>query len=438
MINSIEYISGALLTSVVNIYISSVFVKIKLDWKKLRLYFSLLFYTVVLLLTYSNTNMFVKVIINYLGLVVGNQVVFEKKINKTAVVTLITFGIVALSEILYTVLIVGIMHVDVELLKKTYFVSLATNIGISLISILLIHIPIVKLFFTEKVSNIDTKKGSPTILLSILTITFLSLVVYYIYFSASLIYTLIISTTLILIFLFIIFKLINEMNESIKKQVKYEITAKSLKDYEEMLSIQYKRNHENDNNLISIKGLIDKNNNDAVGFIESIIKDKRNDDQYLMLKVSSIPTGGLQGLIYQKLLVMKSKMIDINVEVSKELNGINFDNLCVNKIKDICMIVGIFLDNSIQAIDNCDKKMIGIYLYIEEDQLIIMISNNYENNFDIHQLDKAGYTTKSDGHGYGLSLVNDILKKDADFINTRMINGDIFSQILKVKIGNNC
>lgn len=435
MLNT-EYIMGAVIISIANIYISSYLLGRKINFKDKNLYISIIIYTTILLLTYSSTQQFFKVIINYFGLLVSTQLLFCEKMNKTAIVTLITFILVAVSEILYTTFIVEVTNVNQEILKSSYFVSLSTNFAISFFSIIILKIIPIKRYILDKYIHINSQNQQSPFILSILTLIFLSLVIYYIYFSTELFLTLIISITLILIFLFIFFKLINEMNENFKIQVEYDTAVKNLKNYEKMLSIQYMRNHENNNNLISIRGLIKKDNKDAINFINSILKDKKDkdDDQSLILKVSNIPTGGLQGLFYQKLLSMKHKGIQMNIEVSREIKKVKFNKFSSDKIKNVCTVVGVFLDNAIQAVENQRERMISIHIYQEINTLIIMISNNYENGLNIEEIDHEGYTTKSNGHGYGLSLVKKIISDNQDLINERAINGNIFSQVLKIAV----
>ena len=79
---------------------------------------------------------------------------------------------------------------------------------------------------------------------------------------------------------------------------------------------------------------------------------------------------------------------------------------------------------------------IMISLYVDDGNLIIDISNKFNGKIELDRLDDEGYTTKSDGHGYGLSLVKKILSETDKFENERSIRKDIFKQTIKVKIKN--
>ena len=61
------------------------------------------------------------------------------------------------------------------------------------------------------------------------------------------------------------------------------------------------------------------------------------------------------------------------------------------------------------------------------------LSNNYKDKINISEVDMKGYTTKGFGHGYGLSLVKDILSKNDVLTQKRELNGIYFVQKLYIK-----
>ena len=101
---------------------------------------------------------------------------------------------------------------------------------------------------------------------------------------------------------------------------------------------------------------------------------------------------------------------------------------------DVCKIVGVFLDNAIEAVLELKQKHIKITLFTDGEYLNIEISNNFKGNIDLTSIDEKGYTSKSKGHGYGLTLVKEILSKNNKLKNERKINKNIFTQKLKIKL----
>ena len=50
------------------------------------------------------------------------------------------------------------------------------------------------------------------------------------------------------------------------------------------------------------------------------------------------------------------------------------------------------------------------------------------------KMDNPGYTTKENGHGYGLSLAREIIESNDRLSSEREIKDNIFKQILKIKM----
>ena len=118
--------------------------------------------------------------------------------------------------------------------------------------------------------------------------------------------------------------------------------------------------------------------------------------------------------------------------VVSKINNKTMKNISTKTTLNICQIIGVYLDNAIEAVDSLSKKEVMINIYME-DALIIEIINNINKTFDINKIDKQGYTTKSGSHGYGLTLVNNILKEDKSLLNEREISKNTFKQKLIIK-----
>ena len=62
------------------------------------------------------------------------------------------------------------------------------------------------------------------------------------------------------------------------------------------------------------------------------------------------------------------------------------------------------------------------------------LGKEFDGLIELDKIDEKKYTTKGEGHGYGLSLVKEIVNKSPKLKNIRMINDDVFIQILKIYI----
>lgn len=222
----------------------------------------------------------------------------------------------------------------------------------------------------------------------------------------------------------------------LKYRLKYnQIYNKLLKKLQEaeIIMDKYKiSNHETKNQLLMIRNMLEKNSiNDTKKYIDKIIENDYQDDEALLIESAKIPSGGIRSLIYSKLIHMKNNNIKFNLEIDYKLR---FIELKEELILDICKIIGVFLDNAIEEILRIKKGVIEIKLYLFEERLNILISNTFENTIDLEKISNNRYTTKIGYRGYGLFIVKEIVRKNQNLENIRVIENHTFIQILKVNL----
>ena len=102
---------------------------------------------------------------------------------------------------------------------------------------------------------------------------------------------------------------------------------------------------------------------------------------------------------------------------------------------DICRIAGIIVDNAIEETVKFNKKEreIIISMYIDK-EFIVEVSNRIKDDFDLNKIYEKGYTSKSKGHGYGLSLLKKIVDENEKITNDIKIVNNVFTQIIKIKM----
>jgi len=243
----------------------------------------------------------------------------------------------------------------------------------------------------------------------------------------------IINTILSSIYLIIVFRVFSVENKYIKMTDKYNTTLSSLKEYEEILDKYKIMNHENKNELLMIRNMIIKSDKDVDKYIDKIIDMKIKDDEKLMYESSIIPSGGLRAVIYSKILLMKEKKIKSPLLVDKKVRGINLSELGDEYVLDLCKIVNIYLDNAIEATEGAKKREILIELYVDsKEQFNIAITNTYKGEIETEKINEKGYTTKGEGHGYGLALAEKILNKHKSMNNVRKVSKNTFKQIITI------
>ena len=223
------------------------------------------------------------------------------------------------------------------------------------------------------------------------------------------------------------------MHKYIKISNKYNTTLANLKEYEEILDKYKIMNHENKNDLLMIRNMIIKKEKDVDKYIDKLIEVKIKDDEKVMYETSIIPSGGLRATIYSKILMMKDNKINYKLHVDKGVRQVDLSGYSDEFVLDLCKVVSIFIDNAIEATCASKKREVLIQLFMDsEDKLNISIANTYKGSIDLSKIEMKGYTTKGEGHGYGLSLANELLSKHKFIRNTREIRKNTFVQNLVI------
>ncbi|WP_027628088.1 sensor histidine kinase [Ruminiclostridium cellobioparum] len=218
---------------------------------------------------------------------------------------------------------------------------------------------------------------------------------------------------------------------------KYEMKIEEEKQqafYNESLSlvIQDLRRfkHDQANHLTVISAMLKmKKFDQANSYISEIFN---TTESIVDTSVCDIKNAGLFGLISSKMDYAKKTGIKFNLQAIGEIDSI--PNV---KISELCEIIGIYLDNAIEAAAISGDKEVEMRLENKEESIDIVIDNSCSIIPNLESIRQDGYSTKGTNRGHGLSIVDKILSKYASISNT--INFDnksmIFTQILKIKKG---
>lgn len=416
------------------IYVGAHLFNYKIDYKKIKNLIIWLLLSVLMLINYYLINQNLRMIIVISLIYLTYKTLFNPKLKDNIVIVFLAQTNIMISEIIFLLILTIVKTTNVQILINLYSGTLFTNFMISIIAMLFIKIPIWRKIYTRiKNLNIHPNKYQITILLSILliSINFIFLSMYYKY---NLSYIIIVNSIISIIYLIINFRFLDAQSKYYKINSKYNTTLNSLKEYEEILDVYRVSSHENKNQLLTIRSMIVKKEKNIPEYIDKIIDNNIKDDEKLMFDTNAIPAGGLRAVIYSKLLVMKDKKIKFDLNVDRKVRTVELIDLGEDLILDVCKIIGVFLDNAIEAVSELKKKNISINLFADKDNLNIEISNNYKGEIDLTKIDEKGYTSKSNGHGYGLSLVKQIISKNKKLENERKISKNIFTQKLRIKI----
>ena len=431
---SLSNIIGGFINSFAHIYIWSKVLGETISFKSKKYWVIQIASALVLILNYLFVNDVIKII--FLIMIMSGLCYFlyKKSFLNSIVAAFISQAIIMFSELIFAIFITVILGMDANKIVFYFAGKLITNTSISALAMLISKSKLMIKFsktITKTTNNLKANEVFIIMIILLISINFIFLSIYYKY---SFIYVFIINGLISIFYLIICFKFLSAQNQYNKINDKYNNTLNSLKEYEEILDVYRVSNHENKNELLTIRNMVMKKDKNIPEYIDKIIDNKIKDDEKLMFDTNTIPAGGLRAVIYSKLLVMKDKKIKFDLNVDRKVRTVELIDLGEDLMLDICKIIGVFLDNAIEAVLELKQKHIKITLFTDEDCLNIEISNNFKGNIDLTSIDEKGYTSKSKGHGYGLTLVKEIISKNNKLKNERKINKNIFTQKLKIKI----
>lgn len=234
---------------------------------------------------------------------------------------------------------------------------------------------------------------------------------------------------LIIIMYALIVSITREMDLK-NKQVQFD----SLQDYTGSLEKLYTDmrafRHDYINILSSMIGYIENNDIDRLKkyFNEKILPlgAGMESNNYKLANLKNINNMEIKGVISSKLIRAQEMNIDVLLEVAEPIETISFD------IIDLCRVVGILLDNAIEAAIKCKKPSVKVALIKKDNSVLLVVINSICEEVILHKIYQKGYSTKGVNRGLGLYNLKQITGKYKDvWIDTSVENGE-FKQLVEI------
>lgn len=336
---------------------------------------------------------------------------------------------VTISEIIISLMLVTFGINSKEIVDNTFY-NLLANVLISILQIALVNIKFVKIIIEKEVLLFMKNKKLINQLYVFFIILYLILSKNGLEFMLKSNYYLnIIFLSVIILIVFVIFK--NESKYDRLKEENRQMLNYVTK-YEKIITAQGKANHEFKNQLMVIRGYAQMNSNKIIDYIDEIVKDSNKaGSSYLISQLNNFPDGGIKGLLYYKLSIMEDEKIKYSINVEKGVKS-SLKSLNIGDYKNITKILGVLLDNAIDASKKSKHKKINISVIKDNKNIVFKIYNTYKGKIDIEKVG-TGYTSKGKGHGYGLRLVKDIINENKVFDISHDLEDKYFVSSLYIK-----
>ena len=224
---------------------------------------------------------------------------------------------------------------------------------------------------------------------------------------------------------------------SFTRIVKLILTTKKLQseeEYNRSLRILHDSvrgfKHDFDNIVTTIGGYIKTNDMKGLkDYYNELEDDCQKVNNLYLLNPEVINNDGIYNLLTKKYQEAIQKGIKVNMTFLLDLNKLHM------KIYEFARILGILLDNAIEASSECDEKIIN--LDFREDsknsrQLVIVENTYKDKNIDTEKIFEKGVSSKENHSGIGLFEVRKLIKKNNNLNLFTSKNDKFFSEQLEI------
>ena len=370
--------------------------------------------------------------INYFVMLSLANILFKNSFLKTTLSVVLSLIICNLVSILILNPYIKIFNISTEDLNS---IPIYRYTYIAIIFLIIITITFIfkkhkfKLQFSE---NLDKKSRNIILLnlfIGIITLIFQSITLFYYVDKLPVIITFFSFVSLFLYFGISIYSLTR-----IFKLILTTQKLESAEEYNNTLRILHDNvrgfKHDFDNIVTTIGSYIKTEDMEGLrNYYLQLEDDCQRVNNLYILNPEVVNNDGIYNLLTKKYYEAESKDIKVNITFLLDLNTLNM------KIYEFARILGILLDNAIEASSECEEKIINIVFRNDPNNFrqLVLIENTFnDKNLDTDKIFEKGISGKENHTGLGLWEVRKLIKKNNN-INLYTSKSDkYFSQQLEI------
>ena len=224
---------------------------------------------------------------------------------------------------------------------------------------------------------------------------------------------------------------------SLTRVVKLDLTTQKLENaeqYNKTLTILHDNvrgfKHDFDNIVTTIGGYVKTNDMDGLKkYYLQLEDDCQKVNNLYILNPDLINNPGVYSLLTTKYNEAEQKGIKVNMSLLLDLSKLNM------KIYEFTRVLGILLDNAIDASSECEEKIMNIIFRDDSKnhrQLVIVENTYKDKNVDTERIFNKGFSGKENHTGLGLWEVRKILNKSKNLNLYTTKNEKYFSQQIEI------
>lgn len=230
-------------------------------------------------------------------------------------------------------------------------------------------------------------------------------------------------------FFFVFIKRAEYENREQRRQMDYlmEYSEQAEKNYLEILKFK----HDYKNILISIEGYIETEDLSGLKeyFYDSIKATGTIFDQeiFKMSSIANIRIREIKSIVLSKLYMAHQQGITVRINVPNRVEKIPMPTIVLVRM------LGIILDNAIEASNQLDNPEIEMAIISEEKSCTFILINNCSPDIPrLHDLKKPNFTTKPGNSGIGLANLDELVQRNENVYLDTKIDNDKFIQIITI------
>ena len=350
----------------------------------------------------------IRPITSLLVLFVCSVLCYKENTNKTLVYSSICIILIGFYEILLSLFLINLHIIDLNNFDDMYIIKGIFSIVTMLFTYFTIKIKKINKIIQKMVSN---EKIIKFIAMILIIIILLIMVLDFKYTSSYTYRNYIASIIFILCIVIVLYSIVKDHIEIQNEINKSNALLGFMEKYEKIIDSNRENNHELLNNLLVLKSIKNKNSKEFNNLFDELVNNSANKGMKAK-NIYNLPSG-IKGIFYYKLYGLEEKNYNISINVSKRSKTL-FKKIDYNNNIVLSKIVAIVLDNAIEASSKTSNKCLIIDVYEIDNNIVIEIANSYKGKIDINNIRERKYTTKGKNRGYGLYIMNNLLKNSSD------------------------
>lgn len=215
------------------------------------------------------------------------------------------------------------------------------------------------------------------------------------------------------------------------KQNSYDNLQEYMTQIEELYQNIRVFRHDYANVMVSMAGYIEENDMEGLKryYDKQVfpISNLLNKEKDAVAKLHNLDVIELKSLISVKINYALEMNIEVNLEITEKIDKVNMKSV------DLVRIMGILLDNAIEACQECEKPSISLSIIKMSKDITFIVKNTYvKQDIDYSKLGSLGMSSKGERRGTGLYNIKTITNAyDNVIMDTEYENG-YFTQLLEI------